>query len=116
MNIYRKLKRDPITFRMRTIVFKKIVDVFHGLNITLSVNETNCIVSLITDNELKISKGLKLMQGFGNKRKFEANTTHVGDKSVDLATIKSIYTSGTVKHIAELFQWCTKHNISSCTN
>ena len=81
---------------------QQFVDVFHGLNITVYVDETNGFASLVTHNEVKISKGLKLMLGFGNKRKFEANTTHVGDKSVDLATIKYIYiyTSGTVKYIA----------------
>ena len=90
MNIYRKTKERPYHIQDAYYSFQQIVDVFHGLNITLSVNETNGIVSLITDNELKISKGLKLMLGFGNKRKCEANTTHVGDKSVDLATIKSV--------------------------
>ena len=71
--------------------FQQIVDVFHGLNIALSVDETNGIASLVTDNEVKISKGLKLMLGFGNKRKLEANTTHVGNKCLDFATVKSLY-------------------------
>ena len=86
-----KTKERPYRIQDGYYSFQQIVNLFHGLNITLSVNETNGIVSLITDNELKISKGLKLMLGFGNKRKFEANTTHAGDKSVDLATIKSVY-------------------------
>ena len=42
---------------------------FEIKNITLSVNETNGIASLITTDELKISKGLKMMLGF-DKRKF----------------------------------------------
>ena len=46
--------------------FQQIADVFQGKNITLSVNETNGIASLITTDELKISKGLKLMLGFDN--------------------------------------------------
>ena len=71
--------------------FNQIVDVFQGLNIALSVDETNGIASLVTDNELKISKGLKLMLGFGDKRKFQATTTHVGSKCLDFATVKSLY-------------------------
>ena len=31
------------------------------------------------------------MLGFGNKRKFEANTTQVGNKCLDFATVKSLY-------------------------
>jgi hypothetical protein len=82
--------------------FQQISDVFDSLNITLSVNETNGIASLITDNELKISEDLKLMLGFGYKRKFEAKTTHIGEKNVDFATIKSVY--------VHLEQLNTSHN------
>ena len=71
--------------------FQQIADILSTLNITLTVNENNGIASLTTDNELKMSKGLKLMLGFGNKRKFEANTTHVGNKCLDFATVKSLY-------------------------
>ena len=71
--------------------FQQIADIFSSLNITLTVNENNGIASLTTDNELKMSKGLKLMLGFGNKRKFEAQTTHVGNKCLDFATVKSLY-------------------------
>lgn len=71
--------------------FQQIADIFNSLNITLTVNEHNGIASLTTDNELKISKELKLMLGFGNKRKFEANITHVGNKCLDFATVKSLY-------------------------
>ena len=71
--------------------FQQIADIFSSLNISLTVNENNGIASLTTDNELKMSKGLKLMLGFGNKRKFEANTTHVGNKCLDFATVKSLY-------------------------
>ena len=44
--------------------FQQIVDVFRGKNITLSVNETNGIASLITTDELKVSKGLRAILGF----------------------------------------------------
>ena len=71
--------------------FQQIADILSTLNITLTVNENNGIASLTTDNELKMSKGLKLMLGLGNKRKFEANTTHVGNKCLDFATVKSLY-------------------------
>ena len=71
--------------------FQQIADILSTLNITLTVNENNGIASLTTDNELKMSKGLKLMLGFGNKRKFEANTTQVGNKCLDFATVKSLY-------------------------
>lgn len=71
--------------------FQQLADILSTLNITLTVNENNGIASLTTDNELKMSKGLKLMLGFGNKRKFEANTTHVGNKCLDFATVKSLY-------------------------
>ena len=59
--------------------FQQIADVFQGKNITLSVND-----------ELKISKGLKLMLGF-DKRKFAANETHYGEKAIDFAIHKSLY-------------------------
>ena len=71
--------------------FQQIADILSTLNISLTVNENNGIASLTTDNELKMSKELKLMLGFGNKRKFEANTTHVGNKCLDFATVKSLY-------------------------
>ena len=71
--------------------FQQIADILSTLNISLTVNENNGIASLTTDNELKMSKGLKLMLGFGNKRKFEANTTQVGNKCLDFATVKSLY-------------------------
>ena len=71
--------------------FQQIADIFSSLNISLTVNENNGIASLTTDNELKISEGLKLMLGFDNKRKFEANITHFGNKCLDFATVKSLY-------------------------
>jgi hypothetical protein len=91
MNMWKKTGERPHRIEDGYYSFQQITDVFSSLNITLTVNENNGIVSLTTDYELRISKGLKLMLGFGNKRKFEANTTHVGDRSVDLATIKSVY-------------------------
>lgn len=71
--------------------FQQIADLFQSKNITLSVNETNGIASLITPDELKISKGLKQMLGFGNKRKFAVNETHYGERTVDFAVYKSLY-------------------------
>ena len=71
--------------------FQQIADLFQSNNITLSVNETNGIASLITPDELKISKGLKQMLGFGNKRKFAVNETHYGERAVDFAVYKSLY-------------------------
>ena len=55
--------------------FQQIADVFRDKNITLSVNETNGIASLITTDELKVSKGLREILGF-DKRKFVANPKH----------------------------------------
>ena len=82
--------------------FQQIADIFLSRNITLSVNETNGIASLITSDELKISKGLKQMLGFGNKRRFAVNETHYGDKAVDFAIYKSLYVN--------LEQLSTSHN------
>ena len=86
-----KTKARPYRIQDGYYSFQQIADIFSSLNITLNVNENNGIASLTTDNELKISKGLKLMLGIGNKRKFEANTTHVGNKCLDFATVKSLY-------------------------
>lgn len=71
--------------------FQQIADLFQSNNITLSVNERNGIASLITPNELKISKGLKQMLGFGNKQRFAANETYYGERTVDFAVYKSLY-------------------------
>ena len=70
--------------------FLQIADVFRPRNITLSATETNGIAYLITDDELKISKGLKMMLGF-DKRKFAAHETHYGEKAIDFAIYKSLY-------------------------
>ena len=70
--------------------FQQIADVFRDKNITLSVNETNGIASLITTDELKISKGLREILGF-DKRKFAANEIHYGEKAIDFAIYKSLY-------------------------
>jgi hypothetical protein len=71
--------------------FQQIVNIFQNNNITLTVNETNGIPSLISTHEVKISKGLREMLGFDGKRRFEANETHNGIKNVDLAIYKSLY-------------------------
>ena len=71
--------------------FQQIADVFQTLNITLSVNETNGIASFITHSELKISKSLRQMLRFGNKRRFAIDETHHGERSIDFAIYKSLY-------------------------
>ena len=71
--------------------FQQIADIFQSNNITLSVNGTNGIASLITPNELKISKGLRQILGFGNKRRFAVNETHYGEKTIDFAPFKQLY-------------------------
>ena len=72
--------------------FQQIANIFRFKNISLTVNETNGIASLITPNELKISKGLRLVLGFGrNKRKFAENKTHYGERPVDFAIYKNLY-------------------------
>ena len=63
--------------------FQQISDIFESNNITLSVDETNGIASLITPSELKMSKGLRQILGFGNKRKFDANEKHDGKSTID---------------------------------
>ncbi|CAG2207977.1 unnamed protein product [Mytilus edulis] len=82
--------------------FQQIVDEFQKENIVLSVNEANGIASLNTTTELKISKGLGNMLGFNNKRKFEPNELHYGNKFVDFAIHKSLY--------IHLEQVSTSHN------
>ena len=70
--------------------FQQIADVFQSKNITLSVNESNGIATLITSEELNISEGLTRMLGFNN-RIFAVNETHYGKKAVDFAIYKSLY-------------------------
>lgn len=71
--------------------FQQIEDIFESNNITLSVNETNGIASLITPDELRISKGLRLILGFKNKKIFSANETHYGERTIDFAPYKQLY-------------------------
>ena len=71
--------------------FQQITDIFQSNNITLSVNETNGIASLITPNELKISKGLRKILGFGSKRRFVVNETHYGERTIDFTPYKQLY-------------------------
>ena len=72
--------------------FQQIADFLQTLNITLSVNESNGITSLVTRDEVKISKGLKQMLGFSSsKRRFAPNETHFGEKMIDFAIYKSLY-------------------------
>ena len=90
-NICKRLGERPHKIEDGYYSFQQIADVFQGRNITLSVNETNGIASLITTDELKISKGLREILGFGDKRKFTANETHYGEKAIDFAIYKSLY-------------------------
>jgi hypothetical protein len=71
--------------------FQQIADIFESNNITLSVNETNGIASLITTDELRISKGLRLILGFKNKKIFSDNETHYGERTIDCAPYKQLY-------------------------
>ena len=71
--------------------FQQIADIFQSNNITLSVNETNGIASLITPNELKISKGLRQILGYGNKRRFNATETYYGERTINFAPYKQLY-------------------------
>lgn len=71
--------------------FQQIVDIFDNYNITLTVNETNGIASLITSDNLNISKGLKQILGFKNKKRFTANETHYGERTIDFAPYKQLY-------------------------
>ena len=71
--------------------FQQIADEFRKENIVLTVNETNGIATLNTPTELKINKDLRNMLGFKNKRLFDPNELHYGNRFVDLATYKSLY-------------------------
>jgi hypothetical protein len=71
--------------------FQQIEDIFQSNNITLSVNETNGIASLITPNELNISNGLKHILGFENKKIFAVNKTHYGKRTIDFSPYKQLY-------------------------
>lgn len=71
--------------------FQQIADIFKSNNITLSVNETNGIASLITPDELRISKDLKQILGFENKKKFSADETHYGERTIDFALYKQLF-------------------------
>jgi len=71
--------------------FQQIADEFKKEDIILNINETNGIASLTTPTELKINKDLRNMLGFNNKRIFEPNELHYGNKFVDLAIYKSLY-------------------------
>ena len=82
--------------------FRQIADEFQKENIALSVNEANGIASLNTPTEVKVSKDLGNMLGFSNKRKFEPNELHNGNKFVDFAIHKSLY--------IHLEQVSTSHN------
>lgn len=82
----------PINILNGYYSFQQIAHIFQSHNITLSANENNGIVSLITPTELKISENLKQMLGFNiNKRRFVVNETHYGKKAVDFAIYKSLY-------------------------
>ena len=72
--------------------FQQIADIFKSNNITLSVNESNGIASLITPYELKISKGLRQILGFTkNNSKFTDDKTHYGERTIDFAPYKQLY-------------------------
>ena len=82
--------------------FQQISDIFHGLKITLSVNEVNGIVTMNANTEVKITKGLRSMLGFSKGRWFTPNKNHTSEKPLDFAVIKSLY--------VHLEQLNTSHN------
>ena len=71
--------------------FQQISDIFHGLKISLSVNEVNGIVTMNANTEIKITKGLRTKLGFVKGRWFTPNKNHVGEKPLDFAVVKSLY-------------------------
>lgn len=71
--------------------FQQISDLFEEQGITLTVNETNGIASMISPNEIRMSKDLKNMLGFDIKGKISPNETHTGTKSIDFAIYKMLY-------------------------
>ena len=89
-NIQKK-GESPIQIPNGYYSFQQLSNFLKKNNITLSVNETNGIATLTTTIEIKISKGLKEILGFDNKRKLEANEIHIGNKCLDLAIYKSLY-------------------------
>jgi len=94
-NVYngniRKVGEKPQKIETGYYSFQQIADEFRKEHIVLSVNETNGIALLNTPTELKINKDLRNMLGFNNKRIFEPNETHYGNKFVDFAIYKSLY-------------------------
>lgn len=71
--------------------YQQIADIFQSTNITLSVNETNGIASLISPNEFRITEGLRNILGVGNNKIFTANKTHYGERTIDFAPYKQLY-------------------------
>ena len=86
-----KGSETPKRFKDGYYSFQKISDEFKKENIDLSIDESNGIVSLNTPVELKMNKELRNILGFSNKRIFEPNKIHYGNKSVDFAIHKSLY-------------------------
>lgn len=86
-----KSKQRPHHIQDGYYSLKQIEDVFESYNITLSASETNGIASLVTPNELTISKGLKQILGFENKRKFTISEINYGERTIDFALYKQLY-------------------------
>ena len=91
MNIYKRILIVQKKITNGYYSFQQIADIFEDNNITLFVNETNGIASLITSDDLDISKGLKQILGFKNKKRFTANKTHYGERTIDFAPYKQLY-------------------------
>lgn len=70
--------------------FQQLADIFDDHGITLSVNENNGLASLITQNEVSLSDGLKSVLGIEGK-KFKPEKEYTSTKPVDFAIVKSLY-------------------------
>ena len=71
--------------------FEQVVEKFKENGIRLAVDEKNGSVQLRSPTELKISKGLKEMLGFSNKRRLNANQTYENEEPLDFAVYKKLY-------------------------
>ncbi|MEW8513380.1 MAG: hypothetical protein AB2608_21300, partial [Candidatus Thiodiazotropha sp.] len=89
--VLQKQGEAPVRIQPGYYSFQQLADIFHSQKISMSVNETNGIVTLSTPGELKISKRLKSMLGFQVKGRFFPKQTYQGDRPLDFAVIKSLY-------------------------
>lgn len=79
----------PVRFASGFYSFQQVSEKFDGIH--LSVDKTNGIVLVRSEQDLKISKGLNKILGFENKRIFNANKTYNGEIPLDFAPYKQLY-------------------------